>query len=371
MKIILVGPSHPYRGGISHYNMRLHRAMVDRGHDVSIVNFKRMYPKRLFPGKTQYDESDSAFDVPSERLIDSVNPFTWFKAAKYIKSQNPDAVIFHWWQPFFGICFSTILSLLSKNSLKRMFICHNVQPHESSLIDNLLSRTAFSRVDRFIVHSEENKINLLDICPDAVSLKNFHPIIDLFENGKKTPFNTNGNHSETHRLLFFGYVRKYKGLEYLLKAMPKMLKELDITLTVAGEFYDEKKNYLDLIQELGISKHVRIIDEYIPNEKVGGYFTNTDLVVIPYITATQSGIVQISYNFDVPVVVTRVGGLPEVVKDGETGYIVEPGSASAVADAVLDYFNNARGDLFRSNVLEHKKLFSWDNLVKSIESLMR
>jgi len=370
MKIILVGPSHPYRGGISHYNTRLQRAMVERGHDVTIVNFKRMYPNLLFPGKTQYDESESSFKVPSERLIDAVNPLSWIKAAKYIKSQDPDAVIFHWWQPFFGICFGTILSMLKNISAKRMFICHNVQPHESSFIDNLLSKAAFSKVDRFVVHSEEDRVNLLDIYPDAVSIKNYHPIIDLFENGEKTPVNGENNQNDSHRLLFFGYIRKYKGLEYLLKAMPKILKELDITLTVAGEFYDEKKFYLDLIEELEISKYVKVIDEYIPNEKVGDYFANTDLVVIPYLTATQSGIVQISYNFDLPVVVTRVGGLPEVVKDGETGYIVEPGSASAVADAVLDYFNNSRGDLFKSNVREHKKLFSWDNLVKSIESLI-
>lgn len=371
MNIILVGPAHPYRGGISHYNTRLHRAMVKRGHNVSIVNFKRMYPDIFFPGKTQFDESDSAFNVPSERLIDTVNPFSWIKAAKYIKSQNPDAVIFHWWQPFFGICFGAIMRMLSNISAKKMFICHNVLPHESSFIDNLLSKTAFSKVDRFIVHSEEDRINLLDIYPDAVAVKNFHPIIDLFENGDISTVNANSNLNKSHQLLFFGYVRKYKGLEYLLKAMPKMLKELDITLTVAGEFYDEKKFYLDLIEELGISKYVKVIDEYIPNEKVGDYFANTDLVVIPYITATQSGIVQIAYNFNLPVVVTRVGGLPEVVKDGETGYIVEPGSASAVADAVLDYFNNARGDSFRSNVIEHKKLFSWENLVKSIESLIQ
>lgn len=371
MKIILVGPSHPYRGGISHYNTRLHRAMVERGHDVSIINFKRMYPNIFFPGKTQYDESESAFNVPSERLIDTVNPLSWIKAAKEIKSQNPDAVIFHWWQPFFGICFGAILSMLSNISAKKMFICHNVLPHESSFIDNLLSKMALSKVDRFIVHSEEDSINLLDIYPDAVSLKNFHPIIDLFGNNDNSKTIKNDSLINSHQLLFFGYIRKYKGLEFLLKAMPKMLKELNITLTVAGEFYDEKEFYLELINELGISKHVKVIDEYIPNEKVGDYFANSDLVVIPYISATQSGIVQIAYNFDLPVVVTRVGGLPEVVKDGETGYIVEPGSASAVADAVLDFFNNSRGESFRNNILKHKQLFSWENLVKSIESLIR
>ena len=371
MKIILVGPSHPYRGGISHYNTRLHRAMVEKGHNVSIVNFRRMYPKILFPGKTQYDNSESAFHVPSERLIDTLNPLSWIKAAKFIKSQNPYAVIFHWWHPFFGICFGAILSMISKISAKKMFICHNVLPHESSFIDNLLSNMAFSKVDRFIVHSEEDNINLLDIYPDAVTLKNFHPIYDLFEKGDNFSTNKNGGLIESPRLLFFGYIRKYKGLEFLLKAMPKMLKEIDITLTVAGEFYDEKEFYLDLIKKLGISKYVKVIDEYIPNEKVGDYFANSDLVVIPYISATQSGIVQIAYNFNLPVVVTRVGGLPEVVKDGETGYVVEPGSASAVADAVLDFFNNARADSFKTNVLEHKKLFSWENLVKSVESLIR
>ncbi|MCH7620192.1 MAG: glycosyltransferase [Candidatus Marinimicrobia bacterium] len=371
MKVVLVGPSHPYRGGISHYNTRLYQAMLDKGHEPLLLNFKRMYPSILFPGKTQYDESGRIFEAPSERLIDSVNPISWFRAARFIKSADPDAVIFHWWQPFFGPCYSTILNRLHGISGKRIFICHNVQPHEESFIDGILSRRVFKKVDRFIVHSEEDKVNLLDMYPNAVIMKNFHPVYDIFKSAGGVPDMTEKNGESPARILFFGYVRKYKGLIHLLEAMPEILQKMNLILTIAGEFYDEKIPYLELIDKLGISKNVKVIDRYIPNEEVSSYFENTDLVVIPYTNATQSGIVQISYNFGVPVVVTRVGGLPEVVWDGETGYIVEPGSSSAVADAVIDYFKNGKAEGFKKNIIERQHLFSWDNLIQSLESLIK
>lgn len=370
MKVILVGPSHPYRGGISHYNTRLYKEFVSQGHDCSILNFKRMYPSILFPGKTQYDESDMEFKVPSDRLLDSIDPFSWQKTAKFIKAQNADALIFHWWHPFFAPAYNSVLKKV-ENTSKRIFICHNVRPHEQSFIDSLLIRRVFKNVDRFLVHSEEDRVNLLEICPNAVIEKNFHPLFDIFENGNKRQAEK-GNDKETpSNILFFGYIRKYKGLEHLLNAMPKILNEVDVRLTIAGEFYDLKKPYLDLIRDHGISNRVNIIDEYIPNEEVQDYFMKSDLVVIPYNDATQSGIVQISYNFGVPVVVTRVGGLPEVVHDGETGYIVEPGSSSAVADAVIDFFKNNKSEEFKKNIAEHKHLFSWENLVLTLEKLVR
>ena len=370
MKIILVGPSHPYRGGISHYNTRLYNEFIKKGHDCSIVNFKRMYPSIFFPGKTQFDESGQIFEAPSVRLLDSINPLSWRKTAKFIKAQKPDAVVFHWWQPFFSPAYNSILKKI-KNTTKRIFICHNVRPHEESKIDSLLSRQVFNNVDRFIVHSEEDKVNLLEMYPDAVIVKNFHPVYDMFENGSENRAQNGNEKKPPFNILFFGYVRKYKGLKYLLNAMPKILNEVDVRLTIAGEFYDEKKPYMDLIQKHGISNKINVIDKYIPNEDVQKYFMNSDLVVIPYNNATQSGIVQISYAFGVPVVVTRVGGLPEVVRDGETGYIVEPGSSSAVADAVIDFFKNHKSEEFKNNIAEHKHIFSWENLVETLESLIR
>ena len=370
MKVILVGPSHPYRGGISHYNTRLYNEFIKKGHDCSILNFKRMYPSLLFPGKTQYDESDRVFEAPSDRILDSINPFSWHKTARFIKAQNADAVIFHWWQPFFGPGYNTILKKI-ENTSKRIFICHNVRPHEESFIDSLLSSMVFKNVDRFLVHSEEDKVDLLEMYPNAVIEKNFHPIYDIFENGGKHRIEKENDKEAPSNILFFGYIRKYKGLEHLLNAMPKILNEVDVRLTIAGEFYDEKKPYLDLIRDHEISNKINIIDKYIPNEEVEDYFMNSDLVVIPYNHATQSGIVQISYSFGVPVVVTRVGGLPEVVRDGETGYIVEPGSSSAVADAVIDFFKNNKSEDFKNNIAEHKHLFSWENLVVTLENLVR
>ena len=369
MKVILVGPSYPYRGGISHYNTRLYNEFIKKGHDCSIVNFKRLYPSIFFPGKTQIDESVHVFEAPSYRLLDSINPFSWRAAGTFIRSENPDAVIFHWWHPFFGPSYNSILKKLG-NSAKRIFICHNLRPHEESFLDRLLSAPAFKNVDRFLVHSEEDKVNLLEMYPDAVLKKNFHPVYDIFQNGIQNRKQIGNDKKPPYNILFFGYIRKYKGLEHLLNAMPKILKEVDVRLTIAGEFYDEKKPYLDLIQKHGISNKIKIIDKYIPNEEVKDYFIKTDLVVIPYNNATQSGIVQISYSFDVPVVVTRVGGLPEVVRDGETGYIVEPGSSSAVADAVIDFFKNNKSDDFKNNIAGHKHLFSWENLVMTLESLV-
>ena len=369
MKVILVGPSYPYRGGISHYNTRLYNEFIKKGHGCSILNFKRMYPSIFFPGKTQFDESDHVFEAPSDRLLDSINPLSWQAAGSFIRSKNPDAVIFHWWHPFFGPSYNSILKKLG-NSTTRIFICHNVRPHEESLLDRLLSSPAFKNVDRFLVHSEEDKVNLLEMYPDAVLKKNFHPVYDIFENGMKKREQNRNEKKPPFNILFFGYIRKYKGLEYLIKAMPKILNEVDVRLTIAGEFYDEKEPYLDLIEEHGISKKINIIDKYIPNEEVEDYFMKTDLVVIPYNSATQSGIVQISYSFDVPVVVTRVGGLPEVVRDGETGYIVEPGSSSAVAYAVIEFFKNNKAEVFKNNIAKQKHLFSWSNLVETLESLI-
>ena len=178
MKFVLVGPVHPYRGGISHYNTRLTQALKEKGHKTSVVNFKRMYPGLLFPGQTQYDESADAFKVRSERILDSINPINWYSVARRIKALKSDAVIFNWWQPFFGPCYRVISGALGDAGGTRIMICHNVRPHEQSGIDGFLSAMAFSKFDRFIVHSEQDKDNLLDIKPDAVVAKNPHPVYD-------------------------------------------------------------------------------------------------------------------------------------------------------------------------------------------------
>ncbi len=371
MKITIVGTASPLRGGIAHYIALLYREL-SAAHIVDIITFRRQYPGFLFPGKTQKEEGAAdGFSVPSTVMVDSINPFNWVATGRWIRSRDPDVLIFKYWLPFFGPCFGTIARVVKRGTgTKVLFICDNVIPHEHRPGDRVWTRYAFGAADGFIVQSRSVERDLLAFIPGAHYEYVPHPVYHGF--GEAVPAEEARRKlgiSAAFVFLFFGYVRKYKGLDVLLDALALLKGKLDIALIVVGEFYEGEQAYRDRIRRLGIESMVTVRSDYVPNEEVKYYFSAADAVVLPYLSATQSGIAQIAYNFDLPVIATDVGGLAEIVRDGETGLVVPPNDAPALAAAILKYCTSVDRTQLRRNVREEKKKFSWEHLVAAIERL--
>lgn len=367
-----IGPSYPYRGGISHYNTCLIREFSGRA-EVLTINFSRLYPGFLFPGKTQLDESGMLLAVQSSRLIDSLNPLSWIRAARVAAKFAPDAVIFQWWHPFFALALFTVARIAKFRTHARIvFVCHNVLPHERSLVDNLLSRLAFSAADAFVVQSRTDMATLRRLRPHSTAIVHPHPIYDFFARSSMTREDARKTIGEPQGplVLFFGYIRPYKGLRYLIEALCEVRERVPARLLVVGEFYEDAEPYKKLVEKLGLSAAVRFVDRYVANEEVEQYFAASDLVVLPYISASQSGIVQIAIAFDRPVVVTDVGGLPEAVAPGETGFVVPPRDPKAISSAIVRFFEEGWADRMAPRFAEHKARFSWRAMADSIEKLL-
>ena len=370
MKILIIGPAHPLRGGIAQFLALLHDTLKKRGHDVIFHRFIRQYPTFLFPGKTQDDESRSPVEVVSAPLFHPFNPFNWIPEGIRIAGEKPDLIILKWWMPFFGPSYFAVLlvaKLLCRTRV--MLVVDNAIPHEKRPGDMLFTRLVFSLTDYFIVMSNAVRDDLLKLKPGAEYALTPHPLYEVFGRPKDMDESKRALGVSGPVILFFGFVREYKGLHVLLDAMPKIVKEVFVTLVVAGEFYEDKDAYTEQIERLGIGENVKIIDKYISNESVSDYFSAADALVLPYLSATQSGITQIAFAFNLPVIATKVGGLPEVVKDGETGFLVPPGDPEALADAVIRYFQVDSLKIFRENVRREKKRFSWDAFAESVERL--
>ena len=372
LRICLVGPAWPYRGGISHYNTCLARQLGAR-HDVVVVNYSRLYPGFLFPGKTQYDESEGALRVESRRLIDSLNPFTWVRAGLSIARMRPRLTVVQWWHPYFAPALAVVGSILRLFSGTRIvFICHNVVPHETSPLDRLLSAAAFAPAHGFIVQSNQDRDNLQRIKKRAACLVRPHPIYDFFRT-RDLPRQQARRLIEEDRgplLLFFGYIRPYKGLRYLIEALPRIAAETGARLLVVGEFYEDDAPYRELVRRLGVEDRVRFIDRYVGNDEVDAFFAAADLVVLPYVSATQSGIAQIALAFDRPMIVTRVGGLPEVVREGRTGFLVEAGDAQGIADAAIRFFSEGWAERMAPHFDAEKERFSWAAMELALRELL-
>ena len=370
MKIIIVSTAYPLRGGIAHYVALLGEALAKR-HDVETVTFKRQYPSLLFPGKTQEETGESTHAAPAPQLIDSINPLNWIAVGRELRRRQPDLLIFKYWLPFFGPCFGTIARVAKRGTrTKVLFICDNVIPHEHRPFDTAFTRYAFRAVDYFIVQSRTVERQLNEFWPGASYRLAPHPIYNIFGSpmDKQEARRMLGVRG-TRMLLFFGYVRAYKGLHVLLRAIAALPREMDVHLMVVGEFYDDEQKYRTLVTELGLEDLVTIKSDYVPNEAVGRYFSASDAVVLPYISATQSGIAQIAYNFDRPVIATDVGGLAEVVVDGQTGYIVPPEDASRLAAAIKKFYDEGHEAEFAARVGQEKHKYSWEHMVATIEEL--
>lgn len=371
MKIAVIGPAYPYRGGIAHYTSLLCRTLR-KHHNVKFVSFKRQYPRLLFPGKTDKDPSQKPVKCGQvDYIIDSLNPVTWFQAAGAIADFQPDKVIFGWWVAFWMPQFWTIIkSVKKKTDAEIVIICHNVVEHESGWIKKMAAKTVLSKANRLITHSAEETQKLVKMLGKSVNaVTAFHPsYADLSDvrydkDQAKDKLGLSGGAV----LLFFGFVREYKGLKVLLDAMGK-LKAEKVTLLIAGEFWKDKSGYVRQIKQLGISSKVKIVDEYIPNEKIGLYFAAADIVVQPYLSASGSGICQIAYGFDRPVIATQVGSLPEVIDDGINGRLVKAGDADGLAEAIKESIEPQKLDGLCRNAVKTKEKFSWDRLADIVVS---
>ncbi|MBO6089762.1 MAG: glycosyltransferase [Lachnospiraceae bacterium] len=377
MKIVLIGPVYPYKGGIAHYTSLLCKALRKK-HEVTMISYKMQYPKLLFK-KEQKDFSNDFFKVEDTNyLIHTANPFNIIGVSHKINSIHPDAVIIQWWHPYFSPCYRILVNHLKKD-IKVIYTCHNVFPHERFPMDRFLTKLVLKKGDGFIVHSLSDEKDLLSIKSDVNKCFNPIPSFNAFRI-KNTPINEARREivekdgfdikENTPLLLFFGFVREYKGLKHLLNSMPLIIEKMgNCKLLVVGSFGDDKQDYLDMIEKNGVSASVFLKDTYTPDDEVEKYFAAADIVVLPYEDATQSGIVQIAYGFEKPVLVTNVGGLPDVVTNDKTGYVVEPKNPEAIYKAVLDYFSNNRFEEFNEEIKKEAFRFSWEHMTESIDSL--
>ncbi len=369
MRFVLIGPAYPLRGGIAVFNARLYQVLRQRGHDVYALNFKRQYPALLFPGRHQEDHSRLAFRIPSMPILDSVNPITWLETARRAAARRPDAVVLHYWMPFFAPAYGVISRIL-RRCARVLWICHNITPHEKQPGGPLLNRLGLRQADAFVVMSEPVERDLLGFRPGARFRRVPHPVdVPAGAVEKERARAELGLPQDAPVLLFFGYVRPYKGLETLLRAFATVVSAADARLVVAGEFYEPLRRYEELAAELGIADRVRFYDEYVPNEQVGVLFAAADAVVLPYLTATQSGIIPMAYAYGRPVITTAVGGLPEMVRPGRTGLLVPPADPVALSDAILRFLERRTEVDWSHEVELLRREMSWGRLARALEEL--
>ena len=371
MTITVLSTAFPLRGGIAHYVALLVAALRTK-HDVSVLTFKRQYPAFLFPGKTQEETGGEGHDTPAPQVMDSINPFNWISVGLRIRRERPDLIIFKYWLPFFGPCFGTIAALARSNGHTRvMLICDNVIPHERRPGDILFTRYMLRFSDRYIVQSKIVLKDLLSLKPEAVYRLVPHPIYSGFGDamGKDAARKQLGI-TESRVLLFFGYIRRYKGLHILLEAFAAMPQDVPTRLLVVGEFYGGEEEYRAKIDQLGLQDRITLVGRYVPNEEIPVFFSAADAVVLPYLSATQSGISQIAFHFETPLVITDVGGLSEAVEHGVHGMIVAPNDPRALTAALNEFYSKGLGPSFAANMQRDKHRFTWEALVDGIGGLM-
>jgi glycosyltransferase involved in cell wall biosynthesis len=362
MKVTIIGPAYPLRGGIAHHVYYLSRALTQRGHSVQVISFRKLYPSLLFPGKTELDTSASRLDANGVSLLSPLNPITWARGSRAVKSFSPDVVIFQWWHPFFALMVGTLARVFRKSGLKSILECHNVFPHENSPFDRLLLEFAAKPVDSFITHSSSDRTDLL---PFASGKR-----ISVAPLPIPSEFSSPANQTRNGRtILFFGMVRKYKGLDVLLAAMPKVLAQTECRLLIAGEFYDSIDKYQKLISEYGLEQHVVLDTRYIPNEEIAGIFDRADVLVLPYLNATQSAVAGIALANALPLIASRSGGLSEIVTENVNGLLFPVGDSDALAEKLIFYFSNNLGPVFAKNLLAVTK--GREQLSEVIEQMVR
>ena len=373
MKILIVGPAWPYRGGIADFDERIAREYIKKGDEVEIFTFTLQYPSFLFPGKTQYSPDPRPEDLDIKRKVNSINPFNWIKVGRELKKKNADLLIIKFWLPLMAPCFGTIARIVKGNGKTKVIsILDNIIPHEHRPGDKILSKYFVSSIDAFIAMSKSVYDDLESLNDKKPCLLSPHPIYDNFGTAvsREEAIGSLGLDPSAKYMLFFGFIRDYKGLDILLKAIAdERIKNSDIKLIVAGEFYNNSEKYFEMEKQLGLEGKIIWRTDFIADEQVKNYFCASDIIVQPYKTATQSGVTQIAYHFEKPMLVTNVGGLPEIVPNGKVGYSVEP-EAKVIADAISDFYCNGRYAEFVENIKEEKKKYSWDRMLENVDKAM-
>ncbi len=368
---VIIGPAHPLRGGLATFNHRLALAFQQAGHTVQIYSYSLQYPSFLFPGTTQYTTDAAPKGLVIKSKINSINPFNWFKVGNELKALKPDIIIVRYWLPFMGPCLGTILRRVKKNKhTKIICLADNIIPHEKRFGDKAFTTYFIKPVDAFITMSEKvlNDLSVFNIQkPRKLA---HHPLYDNF--GEALPAVEARAHLQLpiHEkiLLFFGFIRHYKGLDILLEAMgDERIRQQNIKLLIAGEFYEDEKPYHQIIQEKKIQDLIYLHNHFIPDTEVKYYLSAADVVVQPYRNATQSGVTPLAYHFEIPMIVTNVGGLPALVPHQKVGLVTEPTSL-AISDALIEYFEIGK-EHFIPNLHIEKQKYSWDNLLNTITKL--
>ena len=369
MNIISLGPAYPYRGGLASFNDRLAQQFVKEGHNVEVVTFKLQYPRFLFPGKTQYTDGPAPLGIKISRKLNSINPFNWILSGLKIRNARPDILLIRYWLPFMAPCLGTIARIARRNK-HTVVICifDNVVPHEKRPGDKLFTKYFTRSIDGAVVMAQTVKDDLMSFRKNIFVKLSPHPLFDNYglPVGREEALQKLKLDPGNSYLLFFGFIRAYKGLDLLIDAFAdKRLRNNKLKLIVAGEFYEDDAPYRDLIKKNHLEDEIFLFDHFIRDEEVPLFFGVADLVVQPYRSATQSGVTQIAFYFEKPMVVTDVGGLREIVKDRKCGYVVKP-DASEITEVILDYFENDRKSFYAEGVKLEKERFSWDKMTASI-----
>lgn len=369
LKIAVVGPAHPYRGGLASIMETMAREFQSRGYDVDILTFTLQYPSLLFPGKSQTVDTPAPSDLNIRRRVSTINPFSWLSVGRELCKAKPDIVLMKYWTPFMAPCFGSIARLARRNNHTKV-ICQidNVEPHEHHIIDKPFNRYYLNSVDGFIYMSEQVH-GELKAYTSAPALFSPHPMFEHFGSrvSRDEACSELGLDPSQRYAMFFGLIRDYKGLDTLLEAWADFRRD-GYKLLIAGEFYASRDKYIDMINRLGLESEVVMHDYFIPDDRVKYYFSAADCVVLPYKSATQSGVTQICYNFCTPVIVTNVGGLAEIVPDGRVGYVCEP-TKGGVLRALEQIYACDTLARFAEAMTEERKRFSWGAMCDKIEEV--
>ena len=370
-KVFIIGPAFPLRGGLASFDELFCEALNKEGHQCEIISYSLQYPNFLFPGSTQYHVNGTApKNITIHTLINSVNPLSWFKTASFIKKQKPDFIIFRFWIPFMGPALGTIARLVKKQNIKVLAITDNVIPHEKRLGDKQLASYFIKGCDAFITMSKAVMNDLEKFTNTSHKKYLLHPLYTAF--GDKIPKQEARLKlhlkQDDRVILFFGLIRKYKGLDLLIEAFSLLKANPHNKLLIAGEFYEDKQPYFDLISKYKLEEQIILLNQFIPNDDVKYYFSAADIVALPYRSATQSGVTQVSFHFEVPTLVTNVGGLGEIIPHNVAGYVVEP-NPQAIASSLEDYFENNKEQAFTEGMKQEKQKYEWSIFVNEIITL--
>lgn len=370
-KIFIIGPAYPLRGGPAQFNENLCSELVKAGHDAQIISYSLQYPDFLFPGSTQFEKSGVAPEgIKIHTLINTVNPINWLSVARFIRKEKPDFILFRYWLPFFGPCLGTIAKLV-RSKTKVLALTDNIIPHEKRIGDKPFTNYFVHNCDGFIAMSKTVLNDISKFTSNTHKAYSPHPMYETYGAAitKEEARKKLGLNAGDKLILFFGLIRHYKGLDILLEAMGNAeIKKQNIKLLIAGEFYEDKQPYLDLIEKYDLKNHIILHDKFIANEDVRYYFCASDLVAQTYRNATNSGVTMVGYYYSKPMLVTNVGGLAEIVPDQKCGYVVEP-TITVISEKILDYFLNKREAEFTLNVKNEKKKYEWKEFINTLLNL--